>query len=247
MPRRRHLECGRIARSRRGGGGRAGDLGPCRLGPTPAEPPRGSANVKIAQGKGNPEGNRGGTGTGQWPKGTNRRTPDEGKPEEGGRREEPGGQPGNRRKARRGNRRPCDEAPDRPVRARGFGAAPLLRCRWQSPWRVCVNCATSSTTFPADTAVCQSRFPNAALPGSAYLHPLRSADRRPQLNWQLWLLAYPPNWMLARRTALPLRPRRKAYSAAPRPLAPGMDTTCWNAPACPCTPGPSRGWADPHP
>ena len=81
-----HLECGRIARSRRGGRGRTGDLRPGRLGPTPAEPPRGSANVKIAQGKGNPEGNRGGTGTGQRPKGTNRRTPDEGKPEEGGRR-----------------------------------------------------------------------------------------------------------------------------------------------------------------
>ncbi len=70
----------------RGGRGRTGDLCPCRPGPTPAEPPRGSANVKIAQGKGNPEGNRTGTGTGQRPKGTNRRTPDEGKPEEGGRR-----------------------------------------------------------------------------------------------------------------------------------------------------------------
>ena len=32
------------------------------------------------------QGNRWGTGTGQRPKGTNRRTPDEGKPEEGGRR-----------------------------------------------------------------------------------------------------------------------------------------------------------------
>ena len=125
VPRRRHLECGRIARSRRGGRGRAGDLGPCRPGPTPAEPPRGSANVKIAQGKGNPEGNRGGTGTGQWPKGTNRRTPDEGNQRKADEGEEPGGQPGNRRKARRGNRRPCDEAPDRPVRARGFGAAPI--------------------------------------------------------------------------------------------------------------------------
>ncbi len=81
-----HLECGRIARSRRGARGRAGDLGPGRPGPTPAEPPRGSASVKVAQGKGNPEGNRRGTGTGQRPKGTNRRTPDEGKPEKGGRR-----------------------------------------------------------------------------------------------------------------------------------------------------------------
>jgi hypothetical protein len=68
------------------GRGRTGDLGPCRPGPTPAEPPRGSATVTIAQGKGNPEGNRRRTGTGQRPKGPNRRTPDEGKPEDGGRR-----------------------------------------------------------------------------------------------------------------------------------------------------------------
>ena len=71
--------------SKRGGRGRTGDLGPRRPGPTPAEPARASANVKIAQGKGNPEGNRRRTGTGQRPKGTNRRMPDEGKPEEGGR------------------------------------------------------------------------------------------------------------------------------------------------------------------
>jgi energy-coupling factor transporter ATP-binding protein EcfA2 len=81
-----HLQCGRIARSGRGGRGRTGDLGPCRPGPMPAEPSRGSVNVRIAQGKGSPEGNRRRTGTGQRPKGTNRRTPDEGKPEEGGRR-----------------------------------------------------------------------------------------------------------------------------------------------------------------
>jgi hypothetical protein len=78
--------CGRIARSGRGGRGRTGDLGPCRPGPMPAEPPRGSVNVRIAHGKGSPEGNRRRTGPGQRPKGTNRRTPDEGKPEEGGRR-----------------------------------------------------------------------------------------------------------------------------------------------------------------
>ena len=113
------------SRSRRGGRGRTGDLGPCRPGPTPAEPPRGSANVKIAQGKGNPEGNRGGTGNGQRPKETNRRTPDEGKPEEGGRRGGTRRATGKPEEARRGNRRPCDEAPDRPVRARGFGAAPI--------------------------------------------------------------------------------------------------------------------------
>ena len=77
---------GRIARSRRGGRGRTGDLGPCRPGPTPAEPPRGSANVKIAQGKGTRRDTEGEPEPGQRPKGTNRRTPDEGKPEEGGRR-----------------------------------------------------------------------------------------------------------------------------------------------------------------
>ena len=38
-----------------------GDVGPGRTGPTPAEPPGGSANVKVAQGEGNPEGNRRGT------------------------------------------------------------------------------------------------------------------------------------------------------------------------------------------
>jgi len=38
-----------------------GDLGPGRTGPTPAEPPGGSATVKVAQGEGNPEGNRRGT------------------------------------------------------------------------------------------------------------------------------------------------------------------------------------------
>jgi hypothetical protein len=43
----------------------------------------------------------------------------------------------------------------------------------------------------------------------------------------------PPIWMLVRRTALPLRPRQKADSVAPCPLVPGMDTTCWHAPACP--------------
>jgi hypothetical protein len=43
----------------------------------------------------------------------------------------------------------------------------------------------------------------------------------------------PPIWMLARRTALPLRPRQKAYSVTPCPLAPGMDTTRRHAPACP--------------
>ena len=92
------------SRDRARGRGITGDLGPCRPGPTPAEPPRGSATVKIAQGKGNPEGNRRGTGTGQRPKGPNRRTPDEGKPEEGGRRG----------RTRRANGKPEESPPGEP-------------------------------------------------------------------------------------------------------------------------------------
>jgi Group II intron, maturase-specific domain len=38
----------RADRAIRGGRGGTGDVGPCRPGPTPAEPPRGSARVKIA-------------------------------------------------------------------------------------------------------------------------------------------------------------------------------------------------------
>ena len=98
---------GRItARSRRGvGGGRTGDLWPLppgtnACGTAPRQRYRGACSRE-----GSLEGLRRGTGTGQRPKGTNRRTPDEGKPAEGGRRGEPGGQTGNRRKARRGNRR----------------------------------------------------------------------------------------------------------------------------------------------
>jgi hypothetical protein len=86
-------------RRKRGGRGRTGDLGPCRPGPTPAAPPRGSANVKIARGRepgGEPE------------PGDGRRV----QPENAGRREtirrratgtNLGGQTGNRRKARQGN------------------------------------------------------------------------------------------------------------------------------------------------
>jgi hypothetical protein len=68
------------------GRGGSGDLGPCRAGLTPAEPPHSSANVKTTQGKGNLEGNRRGPGTGGRPRGRSRRTPDAGKPEEGERR-----------------------------------------------------------------------------------------------------------------------------------------------------------------
>ena len=98
-----HLQCGADhGEIQARGGGRTGDLGPCRAGPTPAEPPRGSAIVKIAQGKGtrrDTEGNRN-PGSGRRGRTGERRTKgDQGKAGEGG---EPGGQTGNRRKARRG-------------------------------------------------------------------------------------------------------------------------------------------------
>src|SRR6266536_4954495 len=91
------------ARSEPGIAPGTGDLGPGRTGPTPAEPPGGSANVKVAQGEGNPEGNRRGTEPNRTAtaEGRNLRTPGEGKPEEGGRRgraragkRETGGKPG---------------------------------------------------------------------------------------------------------------------------------------------------------
>ena len=81
-----HLQGGRIARSRRGDRGGTGDLGPCRPGPTPAESPRGSANLSVARRRepgGKPKGNRNRAVTAE---GNNRRTPGEGKPEDGGRR-----------------------------------------------------------------------------------------------------------------------------------------------------------------
>jgi hypothetical protein len=79
--------------------------------------------VKIAQGKGTRRETEGEPEPGQRPKGTNRRTPDEGNQKKADEGEGPGGQTGNRRKARRGNRRTRGEAPDHPVRVRGFGAA----------------------------------------------------------------------------------------------------------------------------
>src|SRR5271167_2113932 len=75
------------ARSEPGIAPGTGDLGPGRTGPTPAEPPGGSANVKVAQGEGNPEGNRRGSepdsdgrrdGTGERRAKGNRRKADEG-------------------------------------------------------------------------------------------------------------------------------------------------------------------------
>jgi hypothetical protein len=78
-----------------------GDLSPCRTGPTPAEPPRRGASVGLAQGEGNPEGNRRGTepdsdgrreGTrGRRPKGNQRKAAEGEEPE--GRRRETGGKP----------------------------------------------------------------------------------------------------------------------------------------------------------
>jgi hypothetical protein len=60
---------------------------------------RGSANVRIAQGEGNLEGNRRATGTEQRPKGTTGERRTMGKPEEGGQRgKNPAGKPGNWRK-----------------------------------------------------------------------------------------------------------------------------------------------------
>ncbi len=85
----------------RGRGG-TGDLGPCRPGPTPAESPRGSANMSVARRRepgGKPKGNRN-PGNGRRRRTGERRTT--GNQRKAGEGEEPGGQTGNRRKARRG-------------------------------------------------------------------------------------------------------------------------------------------------
>jgi len=117
------------ARSR----GRTDDLGPCRPGPAPAAPPRRGARVEIAQGKGNPEGNRRRTGTGQRPKGTNRRTPDEGEPAKADEGKNPAGK-------REAGGKPAVGTGGREVRpqtararARGFGAARI--CDAAGSWR----------------------------------------------------------------------------------------------------------------
>jgi hypothetical protein len=144
------------------GRGRTDDLGPCRPGPTPAEPLRGGASVEIAQGKGNPEGNRRRTGTGQRPKGTNRRTPDQGEPREGGRRG----------RTRRANGKP-EESPPRETggrevrpqttraRARGSGAARI--CGGASSWRG-ARPAHSRPPAPWRATQSGSRTPCATLP-----------------------------------------------------------------------------------
>ena len=107
-------------RPKRGGRGRTGDLGPCRPGPTPAAPPRGSANVRIARGK----GTRRGTRTGRRPKGTTGERRTKGNHPKAGDGDEP----------RRANGKPEESPPGEPggrevrpqttrVKARGFGAA----------------------------------------------------------------------------------------------------------------------------
>jgi hypothetical protein len=170
------LECGRIA-IERGGRGITGDLGPCRPVATPAEPPRGSVTVKIVQGKGirretdgEPEpGNGRRDRTGERRTKGNQRKADDG--------EEPGGQTGNRRKARRGNRRTCAEAPDHPVRVGGFGAARI--------------CDAAGSVLAGNGRLSVARPRRCTPRESAGLRPLRSADRRLRLTRQSSLLAYP--------------------------------------------------------
>ena len=151
------------SRDRASGRGITGDLGPCRPGPTPAEPPHGSATVKIAQGKGIPEGNRRGTGTGQRPKDQtgerrtkgNQRKAEEGK-EPGGQTGKPGGKPAE------GNRRTCGEAPDHPVRVRGSGAARIYDAAGRS-----APTAHSCPPLSGGQRPSVSRAPDAALPGAS--------------------------------------------------------------------------------
>ena len=79
-----------------------GDLGPCRPGPTPAESPLGSASMSVARRRepgGKPKGNRNPSNGRRRRTGERRTTGNQRKAGEG---EEPGGQTGNRRKARRG-------------------------------------------------------------------------------------------------------------------------------------------------
>jgi hypothetical protein len=63
---------------------------------------RGSANVRIAQGEGNLEGNRRATGTEQRPKGTTGERRTKGNPRKADKGEEPGGQTGKPEEARTG-------------------------------------------------------------------------------------------------------------------------------------------------
>jgi hypothetical protein len=125
------------------------DLGPCRPGPTPADPPRGGANVRIAQGKGNPQGNRREPEPGNGRR-DRRTTPDEGQPSEGGRRgrtsagkRETGGKP-----AREPGGRTVRPQTTR-AKARGFGAARISGAA-ANPGQVCANRAEQSASVLTD-------------------------------------------------------------------------------------------------
>jgi hypothetical protein len=178
------------SRDRARGRGLAGDLGPCRPGPMPAEPPGGSATVRVAQGEGEPGGK---------PKGNRNRATAEGtEPENAGRREtrgrrrkgkDPGGQTGNRRRARRGNRRTCGWAPDHPVRVRGSGAPRIYDAAGTAlaglrGLRIVVRQLAGGQRPPV------SHAPDVALPENAGLRPLRLLIARPQWAGQSSLLAY---------------------------------------------------------
>jgi hypothetical protein len=138
-----HLECGPIARDPgEPGRGSTGDLGPCRPGPRPAEPPRGSASVKAAQVKGNPEGNRRepAPGNGRRERTGERRTKGNQR-KHAGRRETTGRRAKGR--TRRANGKPEESPPGTPEAVRtgpkppgespGIWGRTHLRCRWRSP------------------------------------------------------------------------------------------------------------------
>ena len=117
--------------------------------------------------EGNPEGNRRRTGTGQRPKGPNRRTPDEGKPGtagEGGRARRANGKP---EESPQGYRRTCGEAPDHPVRARGSGAACICDAAGTVPASLRELRIVVQQLSGGQQPACQSRAPDAALPESA--------------------------------------------------------------------------------
>ena len=132
-------------------------FGPCRPGPAPAEPARGSANVKIAQGRepgGKPPENRNrAAAEGTEPENAGRRETGD-----GGRRGEPGGQTGNRRKARRetGGRavRPQTTRCEPGDLGPHASAMPLAESR-----QVCANCALSSSSVLAGNSRHVSRAP----------------------------------------------------------------------------------------
>ncbi len=139
--------------------------------------------MKLAQGKGTrreTERNRNRANgrrdrTGERRTKGNQRTADEG--------EEPGGQTGNRRRAHRGTGGREGEAPDHPVRVRGFGAARIYGAAatvlggLREP-RI-VSCQLSGGQQPS-----LSRAPYAALPRAL----CGLLIRRPQLTQQSWLL-----------------------------------------------------------